>query len=807
MKKLIALKSFVVSAALVCGAVAAFASPKNIEVVSRGDDGSFMLRLPASEIDLQLYYATSGENDPWVVDASHWRNPHFIQDVTAGTTDLMVTLPPVHAADAVCFFLADPARATVRRVSYLIGGKDDNGKFNSAFLTGLHPDRDWRYEIAFAVPGFQLGQGWLLCHRDGAANKNSRLLLAVRGANGNDNDKRMRFGYGDKDNGDNVQTTKQISENVIYQASINGNVCVYSNLTEDVEFERVQAPATTTAYKRFDLCFGAAVNGRAFAESDGCSFSQVYSFKAWNGNGELMADYRPVVQGSNAGFFDLVTKTLFRSGDGFAVAFTPYVAAEDDLPVDTLVEHLGELVAVSPEPMLAGDVKCVSESLPFSAAMLPAYGLYNVAEDESITFDLPTEEFVWANEVTKETYRVRSAGLRIDTQDPQTGAWVKGVPHHELTSYTYTRAGDGGGVRVVCLWDAELLMDAPEGLRASCLRLVSVGTGASGKTEVGHGLFDTGVHPIPATTRVLMDVSFDTDGSSVSSQNALSPSGSRRFFGVRDQGAHGSGDNKCKYNFQLTRTDASKIRVDFCNYMDGFGPESDGVTFGILNATRYRFDVNPTYVTCVREGDNVEHIGELKNVSVARSTEPLNGKLYIFGSERGDDAKAPLCVDYNNTRYYSFAIWQDGVTLTRDYVPCVDSESKPAFYDRVNRNYIYPIGDKAIYEAEFGKELPQCSVRVLGENEKGEMAAYFDPDATQPGFYEIPSGESQAFTATGRKVFGRRVVGYRIDTWTDDGWVKGSVQSGRSVVLDGEDSVRRLVWIWKKMTGMILLVD
>ena len=220
---------------------------------------------------------------------------------------------------------------------------------------------------------------------------------------------------------------------------------------------------------------------------------------------------------------------------------------------------------------------------------------------------------------------------------------------------------------------------------------------------------------------------------------------------------------------------------------------------------RYLIDVNPTY-TLLSGEDGSAHIAELKNVSVARSAEPLNGKLYIFGSERGDDANAPLCVDYNNTRYYSFAIWQDGETLTRDYVPCVDAANRPAFYDRVAKNYIYPIGDKAVYEAEFGADKGLGSVQVMGENAAGEVATYLDPDATPSGFYAVPTGESYTFTATRRKVFGLCVGGYRIDTWTDAGWVKGTVQSGRTVTLDGEDSVRRLVWIWKKPNGLAIIL-
>lgn len=50
--------------------------------------------------------------------------------------------------------------------------------------------------------------------------------------------------------------------------------------------------------------------------------------------------------------------------------------------------------------------------------------------------------------------------------------------------------------------------------------------------------------------------------------------------------------------------------------------------------------------------------------------------------------------------------------------------------------------------------------------------------------------------------FDRRVVGYHVDTWTDGtGWVKGPMCKGRSVTLEGEDSIRRLVWMWKRVSG------
>ena len=792
--------------AAMCAALTSFASPGSIQVVE-GDftTGEFTLRLPAFEGTLRLYSATAKLDDPLLDDLSQWCDPHFIQDVTAGTTELNVTIPPIPTTDAVCFFLADPERATVRRVSYLIGGKDGNGKFNSAFLTGLHPNYDWRYEIAFAVPEFGTGQSWLLCHRDSANNKNSLLLLAVRGANSQANDKKLRFGYGAGDN--DIQTPNQISENVIYQASIDGRTCVYSNLTDGIVFETVQATASTAAYVQYNLCFGASVNGTSFNSGDGCSFAQVYSFKAWNGDGELVADYRPIVQGTDAGFFDVVTRTLFKSGAGFTATFTPYVASDDELLIDTLTAHLGEPVAVS-EILAQARIFCESESLPFAKDALPAYGEKSAQVGESVTFVVPTDEFIWKDESTKETYRVRSAGLRIDVYDPVTGTFIKGVPQPNLTSYTFTRESADDGVRVVCLWNAEKLEAAGGGRQADCLRLVSVGTRADGKTEVTHGPFDTGVHPVPATTRVLMDVGFDNTTARTQKAQCPDECNERRFFGVRDKGSDGQRPDTYQRNFQLCRTlegAGYQMRVDMCDTIDD-APNSGNYAFSLDTISRYQIDLNPRFVRFDRLDKSERHLAELRG-NYERSTEPLEGTLHIFGQLRGvGDGSPQLCVDYNDTRYYSFAIWQDGETLTRDYVPCLDAANRPAFYDRVAKNYIYPIGDKAVYEAEFGADKGLGSVQVMGENAAGEAATYLDPDATPPGFYAVPTGESYTFTATERTVFRLCVVGHRIDTWTDAGWVKGTVQSGRTVTLDGEDSIRRLVWIWKNPNGLTIIL-
>ena len=354
----------------------------------------------------------------------------------------------------------------------------------------------------------------------------------------------------------------------------------------------------------------------------------------------------------------------------------------------------------------------------------------------------------------------------------------------------------------MCLWDAEMLVDPPNGLRAECLRLVDVATNANGKTEVGHGPFNTGVHPVPATTRVFIDVGLDSNNRTA--QNNLSPVTERRFFGCRDESAHGQDPGKWQYNFQLSRVWPNQsqpaLRVDMCNYMDGAVSQTQ--YFNINNTARFEIDLKPTTVRLYDVLQGAMHLAEMKDTGYERSSEPLIGTMHIFGQQRLSDTTAPLCVDYNNTRYYTYAVWTDGVNLSRDYAPCIDAAGKPAFYDRVARNYIYPIGDKAEIVAEFTGNVGTNSVYVTGENEKGEPAAYLDPDATALGYHQIAVGNSETFTATGRMAFDRRVVGYRVDTWTDGtGWVKGAMCKGRSVTLEGENTFRRLVWMWKRVSG------
>lgn len=764
--------------------------------------GEFTLQFDAAQKNLQLYFAKAGEDDnPAVTDT--WRNPLFLRDVPAGETELTVTVPGWTAEGTSRFFLADPDEALVTRHDYLIGGKDSSGYHNSAFVTGLHPNYDWKYEIVYLVPELPNPsyQSWIFCHRQDNSNNGSVIALAVRA------EEVMRFAYGPGgDNGRDVRTTNKISANVLYQASIDGRTCVYSNLTAGVEFEKVVADIYTTTFGvNYIFAFGCAANGSSFASNDKCSIARVYSFKAWDGSGALKADYRPIVANNIAGYFDVVSRNFFKAGDGFSnVANTPYVASAETQHVDTLVGHLGEPVAVS-SVIGFSPVQCVSESLPFADGSEPAYGNdIAVGVGESVTFSVPTDEFRWTDPTTHAAYRVRSAGLRIDTYDTMAGEFVTGTPQRELRSYTFTRKVMEDGVRVVCLWDAEMLVDAPAGRRANCLRLVSVGTDANGKTVLGEGPFNTGVHPIPAKTRVAFEVGLDN--TATAAQDEKMPTGAaRQFFGVRDAATDGSNPGIWQNNFQICRFSSStSLRFDFCNYFDGV-KKGDGVL--PLGASEHLwFDVNPTFVDVVDDKGNT-HRAEQKNTGTERSTTALNGVIYIFGQHRPYDTVSPVSVDYDNTRYYSFTIWEDGEHLTRDYVPCLDVTNAPAFYDRVTKDYLYPIGSAAVYEAEFDEATGANSVQVIGETVDGELAAYLDPDGVQPGYYEIESGKEKTFKATKRKVFDLRVGGYRVDTWVaGTGWVKGAPQTGRSVTLEGDASVRRLVWIWKKANGLVLIL-
>ena len=803
----------ILAAAAVLAAGAALAdAPAEIEVVANNfGTGEFTLRVPASEKPLELYWAAAWADD--TDEYSQWRAPVFLQDVPAGTTEVTVTVPGFSPDAASRFFLADPDNATVTRPVTLAGGKDGSGNYKSAFITGLHPNWDWSYDIVFDATEFKGNQAWLLCHRLNSSNSGGSLLhFIIR----NSTDKRLRFGYGASYN---IYSSSAISADVKYRATINRNVFTVSNLNDNVNFCTESLTASSANYNTgYNLWFGASsgANGKDYNASAGdlCSFARVYSFKAWNGSGEQVGDFRPMVTNSVAGYFDLVTRKFFESGDqslaasGTAVAsgFEPYIASAETQHVDSLVAHLGALAAVSPV-LKAAPVECLSESLPFAIGGIPLYGNRSVDVGDSVTFSVPTGTFICWDESTRMSYRVASAGLRIDTYDANAGEFVIGTPQPGLRSYTFTRNSETDGVRVVCLWDAEMLVDPPDGLRAECLRLVDVATNANGKTEVGHGPFNTGIHPVPATTRVFIDVGLDSNNRTA--QNNLSPVNERRFFGCRDESAHGQDPGKWQYNFQLSRVWPNQsqpaLRVDMCNYMDGAVSQTQ--YFNINNTARFEIDLKPTTVRLYDVLQNATHLAEMKDTGYERSSEPLIGTLHIFGQQRLSDTTAPLCVDYNNTRYYTYAVWTDGVNLSRDYAPCIDAEGKPAFYDRVGGNYIYPIGDKAEIVAEFTGTVGTNSVYVTGENEKGEPAAYLDPDATALGYHQIAVGNSETFTATGRMVFGRKVKGYRIDTWSDGtGWVKGAEQSGRTATLDGEKSFRRLVWLWGKSAGLTIFV-
>ena len=786
-------------------AASTFAEPAGIEFGAIDvATGTFTLQFPAVDKALELYYAEAWADDS-LDDYEQWRAPVFVADIPAGTSEVTVTVPEYSVNDTARFFLADPANATVTRPVSVIGGKDSSGHFNSAFVTGLHPNYDWKYDLVFDVSEFASDhQAWLLCHRNSNGNNNSLLHFIVRASN----DKRVRFGHGSHHS---IYSTPMIEAGVKYQAAIDGRVCVVSNLADNVLFDTLTANTSVQNYGEYWFWFGASsgTNGKNYNTDDRCSFARVYSFRAWNGSGELVGDFRPMVTNSVAGYFDIVTRRFFQSGDevtaGETHVFTPYVASAETQHIDSLVAHLGALVAVSPA-LEVGLVECVSESLPFVIGGIPLYGRKSVDVGGSVTFSVPTEKFIWWDEATRKSYRVASAGLRIDAYDANTGEFVVGTPQPGLRSYTFTRNSLLDGARVVCLWDAEMLVDPPDGLRAECLRLVDVGTNANGKTEVGHGPFNTGVHPVPATTRVFIDVGLDSNNRTA--QNNLSPVGDRRFFGCRDKSEHGQAPGKWQYSFQLTRPNESqpKLRVDMCNYLDG--AVSSTQTLNINNTARFEIDLKPTTVRLYDVLQGMTHFAEMKDTGYERSSEPLVGTLHIFGNLNGAATSTPvLCIDYNNTRYYTYAIWEDGVNLNRDYAPCIDAEGRPAFYDRVGGNYIYPIGDKAEFIAEFGGSVGTNSVYVTGENELGEPAAYLDPDGVVPGYYTIAPGDSEPFVATKRNVFGRRVVGYRIDTWTDGtGWVKGEEQGGRTATLDGEKTFRRLVWLWGKSAGLTIFV-
>ena len=155
-------------------AASVYAEPAEIVVASSDySTGTFTLQFPAAAKALELYYAKAWADDT-ADDYTEWRSPVFLQDIPAGTSEVTVTVPEYSAVDPSRFFLADPANATVTRPVSVIGGKDGSGNFDSAFVTGLHPNYDWKYDLVFDVPEFGSNQAWLLCNRNNNYNHNSR---------------------------------------------------------------------------------------------------------------------------------------------------------------------------------------------------------------------------------------------------------------------------------------------------------------------------------------------------------------------------------------------------------------------------------------------------------------------------------------------------------------------------------------------------------------------------------------------------------------------------------------------------------
>ena len=226
------------------------------------------------------------------------------------------TLPLVSHGNKV--FLADPANATVTRPVTLAGGKDGSDNYKSAFITGLHPNYDWRYELVFDVPEFKSNQAWLLCHRLNSSNSGGSLLhFIVRSST----DKRLRFGYGASHS---IYSSSAISADVKYRATINRNVFTVSNLNDNVNFCTVNLTASSANYATgYNLWFGASsgANGKDYNTGTGdlCSFARVYSFKAWNGSGEQVGDFRPMVTNGVAAIIGRTwTRYTRLNRDGYA---------------------------------------------------------------------------------------------------------------------------------------------------------------------------------------------------------------------------------------------------------------------------------------------------------------------------------------------------------------------------------------------------------------------------------------------------------------------------------------------------------
>ncbi|MBR0056288.1 MAG: hypothetical protein IJP66_03075 [Kiritimatiellae bacterium] len=111
--------------------------------------------------------------------------------------------------------------------------------------------------------------------------------------------------------------------------------------------------------------------------------------------------------------------------------------------------------------------------------------------------------------------------------------------------------------------------------------------------------------------------------------------------------------------------------------------------------------------------------GTTKATGTAASSLDTGYNMYLFAANIYGTAKQGI-----SAKIYSAKIWLDG-DLKRDFVPCLDADSKPAMYDRVSKGYFYNGG-----AGTFSTPDPMATpLLVAASSDSAAAADYGEPDA------------------------------------------------------------------------------
>lgn len=723
---------------------------------------TFTVVLPSAPAkDLDLYCAYPGDKDQEQI--STW---HIVWAAKVPTGETQVTVPAsaLSLEDVlVRFVLADPDRAC-KEYAYI----ESNG--DAAIITDVSATAKTCYELDFEFTKLQDDQRWLLCARDSAFSKNSICLAAIKAE-----ENKLRIGY-DMEKEVLVDASMLTTETK-YRLAINSEHFLLTTASAVPstlgDWTLDTTPEFTSSYR---MGLGASASNGNLDAYPSCypAYARYYSFKAWEyDGGELIADYRPLWdrETNKYGFYDVVSRRFYPSN--LEADFT--VDAATERPLDTFVSNLGELVMISDGVMVNPMVYVTSEEgyLEYQLNGLPEYGFCQIdVATGTREFTAPSEEFDYSD--GENDFTVKVAGYRLDEFDNLTSTYVAGKVNRGKSSVSLSVADVASGVRLVWVWSVcpkRESLGFLNLLEADSLRLISGDTSAKAS---GCGYFDTGIHPNPRTTKVEFTAKLPS-----------ATNGPGNFFGVRsiDDDAH---------TFMLNQLE-NQLRLDtIVNKMVYYGV-NDVIRFVLFNNSVILDNFTQPQFSGVYSGE------------VERANMELEDALPIFGQCKNGGQQYLSNIELE---IYSFTVWTNETVLARNYLPCFDLESGcPCFYDTVTgtRCYQNSFADGAAkYDPVFadGKATIDEMVVVTAE-----PAEYMDIDADPYGAYRVAVGESKNFSGSQRMNFGMRVAGYRIDEYdaVQHAWIKGQVQKGKSVTLDGDTSVRRLVWIWQK-TGLCIIV-